>query len=71
MLNFLAMYQDRSTKLSDELFELKEKVEEVEKELKVIKTNLSKLESGEGKVKTERYLLTHSRLRVALCGEFL
>lgn len=54
MLNFLLIYQERSGKIADQLFELKDRVEQIEKELNVLRTNLANL-SPEETVKYERY----------------
>lgn len=54
MLNFLTIYQERSEKFTEELFGLKGKIEDLDKQLDVLNTNLSKLSPGIEKVKYER-----------------
>ena len=53
-LNFLAIYKDRSQKLSETLRTLNNETEAIDKELKVLNENLSKLRPTTEDYRTER-----------------
>ena len=55
MLNFLSIYEEKSTHFQDEILSLKMKIEQIDKEIAVLTENLSKLEPKRKEKKYQRY----------------
>ncbi|XP_066914036.1 protein F37C4.5-like isoform X1 [Clytia hemisphaerica] len=54
MLNFLAIYEERSTRIHNEFSDLTQKIEEIVKEIGILKQNLVKLEPKTQKTNMQR-----------------
>lgn len=56
-MKFLSMYGDRISQFEDELFDLNEKIEEIDKEISVLISNLEKIDPSNGfALKKRRFL---------------
>jgi hypothetical protein len=56
MLNFLVIYEEKSNKYHEELFELQKQIDDIDKEMVVLRENLNKLQPQQPRIKHQRYL---------------